>query len=509
MFKEPLQPCYNLSVDKDNSESLVNSFEVSLSEVKKRAVKGVVAIMGRGFFVSFIAQISQFFLLAYLSPEEMGVYWVVSAVVGILIIFSDVGLAAALIQKKDKPSVTDLRTTFTIQQILIFLLLGIVYIFSPYIKNLFNLSEEGVLLLYALGFSLLLSSLKSIPSVLLERKLEFSKFVIPDLVESLVYSLVVVYFAWQGMGVRSFTYAVLLRGITGVLVIYSLQRWPFGFAFSRKSISELFRFGIPYQANVLIAQLKDRGVIIGLSAVVGNQGVGYLGTAERLSQMPLRLFLDPVTKVTFPAFARMQDHRSELAKSVTRTLMIITFLVYPFVIGVFLVSPLIIKVIPNYSKWEPSLIPLGFMTLSVLFAAVTTQLTNMLMAIGKIKIVSMLIVMWTVLTLILVPGLGYFYGINGAAAGYALVSSTSVIAIYISKRYVDFSLKQSVLKTGAASLVMAFAVLIARFFAPPTLPALVVVIAIGGVTYLSVSYAIFGNTLIVDAKKFVKNFFNK
>jgi len=480
-----------------------------LEEVKARAVRGVVAIMGRGFFIQFVAQISQFFLLAFLSVEQMGVFWIVSAAVGFLVFFSDIGLAAALIQKKERPTKEDLRTTFTVQQVLIISLLVILYLLTPQLRNLYNLSSEGVILLYALGFSLFLSSLKSIPSVLLERKLEFSKFIIPDLLESLVYSLVVVFLAWKGFGIMSFAYAVVARGIVGVVTIYLLEPWRPGFAFSRSSLGGLFKFGVPYQINQLIAVVKDRGVTLALGAVVGTSGVGYLGTAERASQISLRQFLDPITKVTFPAFARMQGHRDELANSVTRSLMVITFFVFPSAVGIWLTAPLIIKVIPNYAKWEPSLVPLGFMTVNVLFAAVTTQLTNMLSAIGKIKTVSKLIAMWAILTILLVPGLGHLYGINGAALGYALVSSTSVIAIAIAKTYVNFSLSQSVLKTGVATLVMGAVVAVSRLFAPPTLPALVVVITMGAISYLATSYALLGNALILDARKFAKNFFNR
>lgn len=480
-----------------------------MEEVKARAVRGVVAIMGRGFFIQFVAQISQFFLLAFLSVEQMGVFWIVSAAVGFLVFFSDIGLAAALIQKKERPTKEDLRTTFTVQQVLIISLLVILYLLTPQLRNLYNLSSEGVILLYALGFSLFLSSLKSIPSVLLERKLEFSKFIIPDLLESLVYSLVVVFLAWKGFGIMSFAYAVVARGIVGVVTIYLLEPWRPGFAFSRSSLGGLFKFGVPYQINQLIAVVKDRGVTLALGAVVGTSGVGYLGTAERASQISLRQFLDPITKVTFPAFARMQGHRDELANSVTRSLMVITFFVFPSAVGIWLTAPLIIKVIPNYAKWEPSLVPLGFMTVNVLFAAVTTQLTNMLSAIGKIKTVSKLIAMWAILTILLVPGLGHLYGINGAALGYALVSSTSVIAIAIAKTYVNFSLSQSVLKTGVATLVMGAVVAVSRLFAPPTLPALVVVITMGAISYLATSYALLGNALILDARKFAKNFFNR
>lgn len=490
-------------------DQLDRSFEVSLEEVKSRAVRGVVAIMGRGFMVSFIAQISQFFLLAFMDESQIGVFWIVSAAVAFLTFFSDIGLAAALIQKKEKPTEEDFKTTFTVQQVLIVLLLIVLFIIAPRLRSFYQLSSEGVILLYALGFSLLLSSLKSIPSVLLERRLEFTKFIIPDLLESLVYGVSVVYFAWQGFGLMSFTYSVILRGIVGVIAIYILQPWMPGFAFSTKSLKGLFRFGIPYQINTLIALVKDRGVTLVLGAIVGSRGVGFLGTAERMSQLPLRQFLDPITKVTFPAFSRMQEHKAELENAVTRSLMVITFFVFPASVGIALTAPLFIAVIPNYQKWEPSLIPLYLMTIGIFFAAVTTQLTNVLMAIGKIKTVSKLIAMWAIFTIILVPGLGSIYGINGAALGYALVSSTSIVAILIAKKYIDFSFRQGVVKTGVASILMGLVVYVARDVLPSGLLSIFILVALGGVVYIVLCYWFIGPRLISDAKKFAKVFINK
>jgi PST family polysaccharide transporter len=100
----------------------------------------------------------------------------VSAIVNFLAYFSDVGLAAALIQKKESVSEDELRTTFTIQQFLVLTLLLILLVIAPYLQKYYMFSEEGKFLLYALGLSLFLSSLKTIPSVLLERELNFPRY---------------------------------------------------------------------------------------------------------------------------------------------------------------------------------------------------------------------------------------------------------------------------------------------------------------------------------------------
>lgn len=483
--------------------------EITLKAVKERAVKGVAVLTGRTFLLSTLSLVATGFLTVFLDPDQYGVFWIVSAIVNFLAYFSDVGLAAALIQKKEAVGDKDLKTTFTVQQGLVLLLLVIIFLGTPLFQNIYGLSYEGKLLLYALAASLFMSSLKTIPSVLLERELAFGKLVIPQVLENLAYNLTAVYFAWQGFGVRAFTYAVLIRGVVGLISMYLLKPWMPGFAFSKKSLKKLLTFGVPYQANTLLATFKDDGMTAVLGGILGPAGVGLLGWAQKWGQAPLRFFMDHVIKVTFPAFARMQDEKEHLKRSLTRSIFFICFLVFPSIVGLILVAPLLTQIIPRYEKWEPALLALSIIGINTVFAAVTTQLTNLLNSIGKIKITFKLMVMWTVLTWIFVPGLAYLYGVTGAAAGYAIVSASSVIAIYIARKYVRFSLKDSVLWPGLAATVMGILVFVARQALPVKLTSVWILIGVGAVSYLVSMYLFVGSSLIVDARKSFKAFISK
>ena len=199
--------------------------EIDLSQIKKRSVGGVLALTSRTFLIQVISFAATFALTVFLSPEVYGTFFLVSAVVNFLTYFSDIGLAAALIQKRKKVSRRDLTTTFTIQQALVLLLVIALFAATPVIKSYYELSSAGVYLLWSLAISLVLSSLKTIPSVLLERKLHFDKLVIPQVLENLVFNLTAVYLAWQGWGVNSFTVAVLARGVVGLIAMYIVSPW--------------------------------------------------------------------------------------------------------------------------------------------------------------------------------------------------------------------------------------------------------------------------------------------
>lgn len=494
-------------MDGEQEEHLDPTSEITLEAVKKRAVRGVVVLTGRTFLLSLLSLGATGLLTVFLSPSEFGVFWIVSAIVNFLAYFSDVGLAAALIQKREKITNADLRTTFSVQQILVVCLLAVLVLAAPLFTRIYGLSIDGKYLLYALGVSLFFSSLKTIPSVLLERDLQFEKLVIPQILENVFYNVFAVFFAWKGLGITSFTYAVLIRGAVGLVAMYILKPWRPAFAFSRESLKKLLSFGVPYQANTLLATLKDDGMTAVLGGILGTSGVGLLGWAQKWGQAPLRFFMDHVIKVTFPAFSRMQDEKEQLRGSLTRSVFFICFLVFPSLLGLLILAPTLVQIIPRYEKWTPALIPLYLIGINTVFAAVTTQLTNLLNAIGKIKTTFKLMIMWTVLTWLFIPILSLRMGVSGAALGYALVSASSLIAIYIARRYVKFSLMDSVGKPAIATIIMSIVLLLVRSFLPVKFVSVWILGTLGAVTYMASIYALVGASILVDAKKSFSAFF--
>ncbi len=500
--------CYNLSVKEDNLPLDPNT-EISLETVKERSVRGIVVLTGRTFFLQILGVIAVGFLAAYLGPFEWGVFAILNAVINFLNYFSDVGLAAALIQKKEHPTETDLRTTFFVQETLVLVIIGIVIAFRPFFENKFSLNQDGVMLLYALAFSFLISSFKSIPSILLERKLEFIKLTFPQILEQTVYYIVLVFFAVKGYGIKAFTIAVITRDVVGVVSLYILQPWKPGIAFSRKTLSGLFKFGIPYQVNTFLAALKDDGMTLVLGSILGPIGIGYLAFAQKFARYPLTFFMDTVTRVTFPAFSRMQHVTDELANSVTRSIFFICFLVFPSLVGIVVLAPTILIVIPKYMKWNPALLALSLVSINFAFAAATTQLTNLLNAIGKIRITFYLMIMWTVLTWGLIPFLSIRYGFNGAALGYAIVGASRVVAIAVAKKYVNFSVTNSTIKPLIGAILMGVVLLVLRGVLQPTLYSIGVLIIVGGLVYAAIMVSMVGVTLVEDAKKSFKTIFNR
>lgn len=458
--------------------------ELDIAAITKRSIHGVVALVSRTFLVQAITFIANFLLTIYLSPGVFGVYFIVTAIIAFLTYFSDIGLAAALIQKKDEITEKDLRTTFTIQQTLVVTIVIVALVLSPSVAKFYRLNAGGLLLLQSLVIAFFFSSLKTIPSIILERKLHFEKIVIPEIIETLFFNITALILAIKGFGVSSFTWAVLLRGIAGVVTIYIICPWKIRLGFSKEEAKKLLSFGVPFQLNSFIALLKDDLMVAYIGKVLPLAQVGYIGFAQKWSLAPLQLIMENIVRITFPSYARLQHDTDNLVKAIEKSLFALTLLIFPVLIELVTLAPLFIHLIPKYQKWEPALVSLGFFAITAAVASISTPLTNAISAIGKIKTSLYLMVMWTILTWILIPLFIFLFGYNGFAMASALIGVTIIVVVYIAKKYIPFSIIHIWIPTVAA-ILMGIGMEAVLHVLPATFYTLLTVILLGAAVYLT------------------------
>lgn len=426
-----------------------------IHDIKKRSVQGVLSYTVRTFFNYGVALVAQAAFTLLLSPEQFGVYFIVQAMIGIFTFLSDVGLAATLIQKKTDPTVVEMRTTFTVQQILATVIFLIIVALTPYWRSTQGFGQTELLLVYALGASFWFASLKTVPSLLLERKLRFDRLVIPAMIENTVFYIVAAFLAWRGFGVSSFTYAVILRSILGVVAVYWLQRWPIGFAFDWNTLKRMANFGVKFQANDLLSRIKDDLFIFFLGSWLGPEAIGFIGWAKQWSRFPYQMTVTNVISITFPTFSRLQDKKEQLAKAVEKTLYFVSLFIFPLLVGMSIFIFPLLQVVPGVSKWQPASWSLVFFCLSILFAGISTPLTNTLSATGKINKTLLLMGVWTVLTWTITPALIWLMGFNGVSLAALVISGgTLFLPILYVQRTIPFRFWENVWRQTVATLAM-------------------------------------------------------
>jgi len=477
--------------------------KLTIEEIKKKSVKGIVALTSRTFILQIIALGATFLLTIYLTPSVFGIFFVVSAIISFLSYFSDIGLAAALIQKKEELTDDDLTTTFTIQQLLVLPISILAYLFAARIAAFYGLDKDGVMLFQALVISFFFSSLKTIPSVLLERSLKFHILVIPQIAETLGFYVVAVIFAWRGFGISSFTYAVLTRAIIGLILMYIVSPWRIRIGIERTVAKRLLKFGIPFQLNSFLALLKDDLMTVFLGKILPFSQVGYIGWAKKWAEVPLRLIMDSVIRVTFPTFARLQHSKEILGRAIEKTLFGLAITILPISTGLlFFIDP-IVKIIPKYGKWEPALLSFTLFVLASVLAAFSTPLTNALNAVGKIKITLMLMVSWTIATWVLTVTLVNLIGFNGVAVALLILTSSLGIVVMLTKKIAVFSFMSMVKWPFAAACMQSLWYYLLRGH-EPYVPVYQICVAVSGAILYAGIIWMFERKHIMEMVRFIR-----
>lgn len=467
------------------TEGFEDSTALHSNEVKRRSIQGVLVIGIKTFFIFGLTLIAQGILGAALSPAEFGIYGFVVTVTNFFTIISDIGLASSLIQKKESPTTEELRTVFTVQQLLswlvCFLLIGAALLFNHFGK----LSFEGVLLAGAFGLSFPIVSVKTISSILLERELDFGKLVFTAIIETVVFYALTVYLALNHFGIMSYTYAVIAKAIVGVIVMLSFKRWKMGYAFSRKSFRSLMIVGGKFQLNDMLAKVKDDVFYITVGLVVPSTQFGYITWAKQWSRMPYTFTVDNVSPVLFPSFSRLQNDKQALRKAVEKTVFFITLLAFPLFAGLSSMAYPLVQLIPHYAKWEPALISLVLFCFSLAFSSFSTPLVSALQAIGQVSKTLKMMVFWTVSQWAIFPVVFYYFGYNSVAIVGAILAVTSFAVVWLLQKDVSFNFVDNVWRQAVASVVMMAVLFVGRDYWSVSIAYFAFGVSIGGIVFVA------------------------
>lgn len=452
------------------------------AQIKKNTLVSTFSLFFQSGYSAFLGLAANLAVTILLSPTIFGIYITTLSLISVLNYFSDIGLAASLIQKKEIRD-EDVSTTFTVQQAMIVTAVAIGFMASGFIKNFYNLPLEGVYLYQALLVSFFISSLKTIPSIFLERKIQFQKIVLVQIVENTVFYLSVIVFALLKFGLQSFTYGVLMRAIVGLILIYILSPWKIKVGISKESLKGLLKFGVPFQASSFLALFKDDLIILFLGKILGFEALGYIGWAKKWAEAPIRIIMDNISRVLFPVISRIQHDKEKIGQIIDKILYYQTLILAPTIMAMALFMEKVIFIIPKYGKWAPALPLFYIFCLSAFFSSYSSPFMNLFNALGKVKISFSIMLVWTIATWILTPVFTSLFGYFGFPIVLLLIALSSLLVSTQAKHFVDFHFFSSIYKGILSSMLMGAVIFILLKMVPDLYGGIIVAAVSGIATY--------------------------
>ncbi len=387
---------------------------------------GIDAFVNRGFYI-----IIQLFLAKLLFPEDYGIVAMAAVFIALLEIINDLGLGAALIQKKRK-RLTELHydTAFWTGLLWGFLLYAIIYfIGAPLIAAFY---DEATLnsVIPCMAFSILLSPLATIHRAKLIKSLQFKKIAVVNTISTISSGLVSLYLAYSGFGVWALvSYSVVKIGVA-VPLFFASTRWIPSVRWNLGAFRFLFGFGI-FTLGTAIANVCSQKIdFLLIGKLIGTAALGYYTFAFLITNILRQQISSIVSKVLFPVYSQLQDEPKKLLSLYVKILSLNALIVYPILLGVFLFSENILSLFFD-DKWDKSIVLIKILCVSGGVQMLINGNQLLFRSYGKVKLEFMLQLLKSFLFFIPLIYFGILkYGVIGAALGYTAATFCSALLTF-------------------------------------------------------------------------------
>jgi len=467
------------------------------SLVGKRASRGVIYLLLRYGGLQVTGLGANIALSRLLMPDAYGIYAISLFVLVLMAFLSDFGLGPALLQKKSSVSDTDLGTVFTAQQVIVGALLVIVFVAAPALAGAYHLGPSGVWYFRAIAVAGTFVSLKTVPTIVIERQLLYGRLAVIDVVEVVTFQGTAVLLAFLGQAAWSFIWAVLVSKALGLVLSYVLSGWRPSIRFEGRAFRALWSFAAPFQLTWVTYLLRDYMIPILGGILLATAQVGYLNWALALASVPGQM-AQIVGRVSFPSFSRLQHDPKLLREAVESSVRALFLVAVPAQLALFSLAPWLIAYVFS-SRWEPALIPLYLLCIHWTGANLTSPLVAALNAIGKPRTALALNAAWTASTLILALIFVRLIGYSGFALAYAVtIGGAAAGAIVLVRRAVGIRLWPQVRVPAVASLVLTGAGSLGVRLLPGSLATLLLLSLAMGALYAAIVWTAEGPRLRTD-----------
>jgi PST family polysaccharide transporter len=363
-------------------------------------------------------------LARHLTPEAFGQYAVIGFAVALTSTTGELGLGAALVQRRIPATRMALQVAFTAQLTLGILMAAGLIGLAPAVVRWLGLSAEAAGPLRALSLLVPLAAIRMPPAVTLERELAYVPLMASEAIETAVYHGVAVIMAVGGGGVWSFVTGAVAGRVFALIAMLLATRWRPALRWRWSDLAPLLRFSLSFQGSALVIAARDAVVATLVVAWSGVAAAGFLNWAASVAFLPLQVSA-VAGRVLFPALATLQHDPEGFARALERGVNRVGLILYPAALLLLASADRLIPALYG-ATWLPSVAAVRLFCLTAVIGGTVNLLMQGLYSLGQAKQVLYLNLVWATLvwafTAALVPGLGF--------VGFALASllSSAIVA---------------------------------------------------------------------------------
>lgn len=364
-------------------------------------------------------------LTRFLEKSDFGLMALVTFVMGLMSLFSDMGLSTAILHKQNITK-KNYASLYWLNIVFCVILYGLLLLITPSISSLYNEPQLNHLI-PLLGLNIIISGLGIQFKTIETKNLIFKNISLIEIIAAFLSLIVAIWLAINNYGVLSLVYSSLVQYFISnfLLLILGLKKYGLIFHFKLSETIPFLKIGI-YQVGGQIANYFNRDLdILLIGKFFSTEILGGYSLAKQLVFRPAQIINPILVKVATPTLAKFQSDINLLKKNYLKLIKIVSSVNISVYLMIILFSPFIVEIMYG-SGFDEIVILVRILSIYMIFRAIGNPIGSLVVATGRTD----LEFYWNILNLFIMPIFIYIasqYGIVEVA--FSLVLAAFVLFI--------------------------------------------------------------------------------
>lgn len=412
------------------------------NQLKKVVLKGVKWSSYSSLTVAAIQFISIILLGIFLEKNEMGQIAIIQTIVGITIIFLDMGISNAVVHLKNITE-EQLSSVYWVNIVSGIFFTMAIYLSAPIIADFYK-SNQLNLYIETVSLSFIILSISRLYKFLFIKKILLKEIAISEILSYALAFVSLIILLKLNYKVFAFIYSILVRSVIQSLYLFikGIQIFKPTLRYNHKSLKQLFNYGLFNLGQNITVYFNSQLDTILIGRLLGMEVLGVYSIAKNLASKPLQLISPVISKITFPLMSKVQFDNDRLKEIYIKSVQYLFSIVLIIYVVMSIESSDLIQIIYQ-EKYNDSIKLLQLLTFLFIVNAIGNPIGSLILASGKVN----LGFYWNVAMLFVIPIVIYFssfYGIEQIIINLIVFQIISFIFSFklITKRILQISFSE-------------------------------------------------------------------
>lgn len=431
-------------------------------DLKGRSVRGGAVTMAAQI-IKFLLQTGSTVILAHLlTPQDYGLFAMVTAITGFVALFKDMGLSMATIQKADITH-SQVSSLFWINVAISFLLALILAMVAPIISWFYR-EPRLTWITIALAGTFLLSGLTVQHQALLARQMLFKAIALIEIGSLFISVVTGIILAICGADYWALAGLAMSSALSYMILTWALCRWRPSLPIRGAGIFSMVKFGMHMTGFDIVNYFARNFDSILLGRYWGANVLGLYSRAYSIMMLPISQVRAPLNAVAIPALSHLQDDPMRFKKYFIKLITLIAFITMPLAAFLFVCADQAIYLLLG-SQWIGAATIFKILCLNAFVQPVLGTAGLVLISLGQSKRYLIIGILNSIVIII-----SFILGLHWGAIGVAIAYTTAIYILFIPTLRFCFKktpistieFLSALLRPLIASLVMGFLILAIR-----------------------------------------------